>query len=492
MKDKLSQIYEDSINKWAANKGFGAIHLIPPLEPIVAIAGVLQRIYLKTPDAKTIIITDTFKQRNEIVYAITHSESEDNNLEFRKLIDNKTLRLFTKDYVTKWNYNSEEFRLVITFGINKWSFEVEKLFKISKFKLMVLTELVEDVHSRKVLYEHCPILTNYTENQLLSININSPVEESQYCVELAKDDLEAHDKYTQYITQSLNIFGNFDNMDKARNGDPNMNISATVFREQLANENGWNRNLDMKIPFNKQIDAMFNPDAILERSMQVYDFIRKKSVLLSDNKAKLEKILEICVANKGKRILIVSKRSEFATEIAEYLNQRIVNTGKVDIEGQIFDTDNTALRAHPACCAYHDKLDKVPAFNVYGQPVYVKATGERKMIGAQAQRTLYQRLFNEGYINILSANNAVDKGLTCVVDLVIITSPYCDGIRELKYRCAGIQFATLPNKVAIIFTKNTTEENLLKRRQLVDGYNIVNKCENEDVTIENNGIMLVD
>ena len=97
MKDKLSQIYEDSINKWAANKGFGAIHLIPPLEPIVAIAGVLQRIYLKTPDAKTIIITDTFKQRNEIVYAITHSESEDNNLEFRKLIDNKTLRLFTKD-----------------------------------------------------------------------------------------------------------------------------------------------------------------------------------------------------------------------------------------------------------------------------------------------------------------------------------------------------------------------------------------------------------
>lgn len=492
MKDKLSQIYEDSINKWKANKGVGCIHLIPPLEPIVVVAGVLQRIYLHKPDAKVIIITDTFKQRNEIVYAITHGDNEDNNLEFRKLIDSKHLRLFTKEYVTKWNYQDTTFRLCITFGINKWSFEVEKLFNISKFKLMVLTELVDDISVRKTLYEHCPILTNYTENQLISINVNSPVEEIQYSVALNKEDSEAHDKYTQYITQSLNIFGSFDIMDKARNGDPSLNVSATVIREQIANENGWNRTLDMNIPFNKQIDAMFNPDAILERSMQVYDFIRKKNVLLSSNKAKLETILNICLENKGKRILIISKKSEFASEIAEYLNQRIINSGKVDIEGQIFDTDNTALRAHPACCAYHNNLDKVPAFDIKGQPVFVKSTGERKMIGAQAQRTLYQRLFNEGYVNILSANNAIDKGLSCVVDVVIITSPYCDSIREIKYRCAGIQFASLPNKVYMVFVKNSTEENLLKKRQLTEGYSIVNKSENDISIGENSDIMLVD
>lgn len=494
-KDKISQIYEDTIEKWNSNKGVGSIYLSKPLSNFPVILGVLERLYKKRPKANVIVVTNDFKARNELVYFLTHTECEENNIEFRKLIDDKLIRLFSVDYITKWNYR-DTFDLCIFHGINICCYEMNKVYDLSRFKLICLTELVNNPNERKYLYEKAPLITNFNENQLIAINLNSPVEETQFGIPLDVNSRVAYERYTQFITQSISIFGSFEILNQVRNGNSALNISAAQIRTQIAEENGWRKDLDMTSEFDRQIDNLFNPDVLYERSIQTYEFIRKRNVLLSNYEAKLEKILEICIENKGKRILIISKRSDFASIITDYLNNRIVNTGKVNIDGEIFDTDKPFLRTYPVCMSYHNDLDKVPAYDTNtGKPILVKSgvnKGSQKMMGSEAQKKLAMRLFNEGYINILSANNACDRALNCVIDILIVTSPQCDTIRELKYRLEGVQFASMPNKVVKLYCSDTVEQSKLNSEKRNDCDTIVNKSKIGITLGENSDIIIVD
>lgn len=494
-KSKLIEIYETTVQKWRLNKGIGTVLLPSPLNAHEVVLLVLQKMYERSPTLSIMIVVKDFKARNELIYSLTHTEDNENNEEFRQLIDAKTLRVYTHDFLTRWEFR-DKFELCIFININDYTVNMEKVFELSHYKLVILNKLIEDNKRRSILYAKVPLINTFKDSELMAINLNSPVEETRIAVTITNEnELNQLERYNEYIAQSVSIFGDFNNMTFARIGNTQLNISGATIREEIAKENGWSSNLDMSIEINRQIDSIFNPNILLERSELTFDIMRKRSQLLTDNEAKLEKLLSICLENKDKRILIVNKRAEFAAKVTEFLNNNIPNTGKTEIEGDIFDTDKPVFRTYPLCANYHDKVDKAPAYDKYGKPILIKSgmnKGQQKMMAAKAQNSENERLFNEGYITILSTNNSPDKGLKCVIDLLIITSPICDTIKELKYRLSGVQFNSLPNKVIKLYCRNTLEERSLSKEPQNEYHQIVNNSEINTVYDENSGVMIVD
>ena len=115
------------------------------------------------------------------------------------------------------------------------------------------------------LFNKCLVICDEQIKELTSVCKNTPVEETQIGVTIEDaEDINNINKYTEYITDSIKIFGSFEVMSYAKNGNPICNISATQICYDIAKQNGWSETLDMNIPFNVQIDACYNPNVLRE------------------------------------------------------------------------------------------------------------------------------------------------------------------------------------------------------------------------------------
>ena len=171
--------------------------------------------------------------------------------------------------------------------------------------------------------------------------------------------------------------------------------------------------------------------------------------------------------NELKKNLIINNRGEFASKVTDYLNN---------------------LSEENICGNYHDKVDNIPAVDIYGNPIYIKSgskAGERRMYGAKAQKSLNEQLFNIGKINVISTNAAPDKDLNIEVDVIIITSPLCESIESYLYRLSKVRFKDDKVKLYSLFCRNTIEEKQLLNKPITDTHEIVNKDE-ISATAENN------
>ena len=135
------------------------------------------------------------------------------------------------------------------------------------------------------------------------------------------------------------------------------------------------------------------------------------------------------------------------------------------------------------CGNYHDKVDNIPAVDLDGKPIYYKSgvhKGERKMMGAKAQKTLNINKFNLNNINVLSTNNAPDKDLDIDVDIIIITSPMCENIKSYMYRLSNLFFRNMTLDLYSIYIKGSTEQRLLERKELANNHTIKNANTDEN------------
>ena len=296
--------------------------------------------------------------------------------------------------------------------------------------------------------------------------MSTPVEEIQIGIDIPTKDnvFELLNYYDEYIGTSLNIFGSFEIMQQANIGNQQLNISATQICYKIAQENGWNEHLDMNVEFNIEIDRLYNPNNLKERASKTYEIIRERNKLLSDYNGKLDTILDIVRNNQDKKILIINKRGEFANEVTEFLN----TFSETDI-----------------CGNYHDKVDNIPAVTFTGEPVYYKSgarKGERKMMGAKAQKTLNVERFNNNIIHVLSTNNSPDKDLAIDVDVIIITSPMCEDIKSYMYRLSKIYFRSRLIKLYSLYCRNTSEQKMIERKSLLENHSVKNSFVNENTS----------
>lgn len=465
------EIFENAINHWRDEKGIGTAVIPHPLNDKLIVLGVLQRIYARSPTLNTVIIAKSFSERQTITEFLTQQEdSEENNEEFKKLISAGKIKVFTDSYIKTCNVSTYPL-LCIWYRPDSACKEVLDYVSRCKFRLIVMNKILSNYEDISKIYQVAPLLSDFQQAEVEAIRLSTPVEETQIGIDIPANDnvAELLKYYDEYIATSLNIFGSFDIMQQANVGNQQLNISATQICYQIAQENGWNEHLNMNVEFNIEIDRLYNPNNLKDRASKTYEIIRERSKLLSDYNGKLDIILDIVRANKDKKILIINKRGEFASMVTEFLN----TFSETDI-----------------CGNYHDKVDNIPAVTFTGQPVYYKSgarKGERKMMGAKAQKTLNAERFNNDFINVLSTNNSPDKDLAIDVDVVIITSPMCEDIKSYMYRLSKIYFRSKHINLYSLYCRNTSEQKMIERKSLSDNHSVKNSFADE-----NNSDFIVD
>lgn len=466
-----TEIFENAINHWRDEKGIGTAIIGHPLNDKLMVLGVLQRMYARSPTLNSVIITKSFSERQTIIEFLTQQEnSEENNEEFKKLINSSKLKVFTDNYIKNCHITSYPL-LCILYRPDSACEEILDYVSKCKFKLIIMNKFLTNYEDISKIYQVAPLLHDFQQAEVEAIRLSTPVEETQIGIDIPENSevYKLLKYYDEYIATSLNIFGSFDIIQQANVGNQQLNISSTQICYQIAQENGWNEHLDMNIEFNIEIDKLYNPNNLKERASKTYEIIRERSKLLSDFNGKLDVILDIVRTNNDKKILIINKRAEFANVITDFLN---------DLSDSII------------CGNYHDKVDNIPAVTFTGQPVYYKSgarKGERKMMGAKAQKTLNVEKFNNDLIHVLSTNNSPDKDLAIDVDIVIITSPMCEDIKSYMYRLSKIYFRSKHIELYSLYCRNTSEQKMIEKQSLSDNHNVKNSFVDE-----NNSDFIVD
>ena len=256
---------------------------------------------------------------------------------------------------------------------------------------------------------------------------------------------------------------------KCRIGDSEQGISAATFREWLANKNGWSFDLDISCDFNKQLDEIYNPNSLYERANLIYNITRERANLVSDCKNKLLAIRDIISKNLNKRILIISKRGEFANIIFNYLNENNLN-----------------------CGVYHDEIEPQYVTNDDGDIVCYKSgekKGQPKPFGAVALSNLYLEKFNAKEINILCVKNNMDTKIEAYFDIIIFTSVNCINIEEFIYKYPKID---LPSPIITykIYCNDTIEYSKLNSMPIKNNIKIIENEKNIEICDESGDIIL--
>lgn len=451
---KNEDLIKNVLTGFQNNKGFGSLYcfddnIIPKI-----IYNVIEKFNNKHKQEFILIVVNDYNRRLSILNEIKRNVSD--------YTSEYNIKILSQTYINvKYKY---DYKLIITVGINENMEMINHLHKNAKFMLSVLTKNIMNndfIIDLRALLPNINVLFNNKETEFN--RIFSPVNEYQIGVEFNEDDSLLYDKYNDFINKCIKIFGDVSIIDKCKNGDKTLNISASEYRFNLAKMNGWHEELDVNIEFQRQIDDIYNPNVLLEKANTFYNIVKQRRDLVSDNIAKLEYIFNIVRDNLDKKILIVSKRGEFASKITNYINTKfkelsnsiINNTGVDDINNDI-------------CKDYHDNIEECIATNKDGSIILIKSgenKGKPKIIQSQAISSYNEKLFNANSINVLSIKSSSNKKLSVNCDIVIFTSPICDNIFDFKTRFSNIVINSNPNITYKIYCENSIEKNMILREK---------------------------
>lgn len=468
-----NNLYLKAINDWKSNNCVGTAIIPKHVNDKYLILFILQRIYTKNSKTNVLIITETYEERLELLSFLTHQEDKVNNEEFDHIIKYRYLKIYS-NAIIKGALNSMCENIVIFYHLNEIYPKCIEYLNKASFKLVIINNLLSN-SDMSSLISICPILNCFKENEINEIRSSLPVKETVIGIDIDKDSEEYKllSYYNEYITTSITILGSFENIEYAKSGNERLNISSAQICNQIATNNGWNPNLDMSLAYNVEIDKYYNPANIKDRACNTYEIIRNRSKLLSDYKGKLDEIYEIIKNNMDSKILIISKRAEFAAKVTEFINSK-------------FDKE--------ICGNYHDFVEPIPIIDDNGNYVTYKSgakAGQIRYMKADMQKTYNENRFNKGLINVLSTNNAPDKDIDINIDIIIITSSVCMSVKEYVYRLKNAKFNAKGLELYTLFVNGSLEEQKLKLEPISANHTILKKYEKEKEIEENYGSIVV-
>lgn len=434
MSDFIKKAIDEAKTGFLNNKGKGSIYLVPPVNVYLIAYSLIISIKNKTPTAKILVVVDKFDQRQVLLDCFNSLPKENKDYYF------DSLTILSKRFINLKYTSTYKYHFILTIGLNAIE-DLDYILtfeKISKFTLSIFTENTMNREFITKVREVLPdIVTNITAIEARKAIVSSPVEERRYGVSLSDEDTATYNKYNNYIKDSMSIFGDLDTVNKCRVGDPAKHLTAMDIRLQLAQANGWSYNIDTTVEFMKQIDDVYNPNAIGDRADIVYNIIRERRNLVLNNKAKIDKILEI--VEHTDRLIIISKSGEFAHLITEAINERF---------------------GYGYCVDYHDAIPESYLKDENDNYICYKTgkrKGEPKVFKSQALSGVYLQYFNSGISKVLSIKNASNTDLKTACNEVILTSTLIDNIIELRNRFVNVNFGT-NTIVHRVYCKNTIEE----------------------------------
>lgn len=453
-------IYDKYINNillgFNKYKGNAFTYIKKPINTFPIIITIIEKFLSKNNDRKVLLI---FGEIDEFKTFVDTVKRENNSI-----LDSISY-LSEKSINEKYEYNYD---LIIY--INITNFSIYKFIKDkTKFNFVIFNDNSNNIIYNKTKNDLPEIINTIIVEQVINDYIHSPVKETLINVDINDEDLDKYNKYTDYITSSIKIFGDLSTMDKCRQGDKNMNISNIQYCNEIAYINGWNYNLDVQNEFDRQIDNIYNPNVLLERATNTYNIMRSRRELVSNNTNKLKVLLDIInkinIDYNYPKILIFSKNGIFASDITKYLNDNAVD-----------------------CLNYHNDLEPIDYYDENGSLIRYKSgarKGEVKKISSTKQCSINLDKFNNNIVNILSCKYASDNKLNCSCDIIINTSTLYNNIFDIKKRYINVYFRYNPILVYTLYTDSTIEKTMLKHINSANNY-VVIKNDDDEITIDEN------
>ena len=455
--DVIKQVKEG----FQATKGKGYCFITNPIPFVLIVFDIIISLINKRPNIRILVVLNEYKDKTNIVDAFNSTGRE---------IFLENVKFLSLNYADKTVLTPYDCVIFIN-PVDDVSI-VEKVSRAIKFALVIFKKpFINNYYINRLNNTLKEIPIKIDKERLNNSRIYSPVEEYRHKAIISEDDLELSKKYDAYIKDSISIFGDLKTIEYCRSGNPALHQSAMDCRYVVAYKNGWSNSMDKTIEINQQIDALYNPNALRERASITYNVVRERNELITDYEGKLEEINKIIKEHPDERFLIISKRSEFATAITDYLNMN--STSQI-------------------CASCHNKLVPIDMLDSYGKPVLVKSgvsKGKPRMLGAQAQCTKNLQLFRSGKIKAISTNSSPDKDLDMDITSIIITSPSCQSLEEYLYRLSNVRITNPVLKLYNIYCTNTSEEKKLNIK-MSQNHKIINKNEQNVVFDENCGVIV--
>lgn len=445
------------LDAFQSNKGRMSLYCYDTELAIKLTCNAIRQFNNKRHGAQILCVVDCYDTRVKLFNTLKNSFDGDK--------EDYNIKCISYSYInTIYKY---KYLFIIFIGVNEQDDIITILAKQSKFALCILTK---NIMNNKFITNVRNVLPDANIADvavaIASENIISPVEEHRYGVTLNGESKQLYDKSNEFIIEAISIFGSLDNIEKCKYGDSRTNESAESIRNKIAVSNGWNAQLDVTIEFMRKIDDIYNPISLEKKAKAFYNIAKQRRDCVTDSVEKLPIIKQICEENTDKRIVIISKRGEFAATITKYLRENNIECGD-----------------------YHDCLDDIKAIDEYGNPILVKSgvnAGAWKTLGAQAQSSLNERLFNDGKIRVLSIKESSNPKLSTTFEIAIITSPLCNSINTIRKRFINSKFSGVPFKEYLIYCTNTIEHDKINREKLPSNIEVIDETENNSFICDEN------
>lgn len=484
-----NEVYETSINKWNKRGGKGTISYDSSLSLFEPIKIILSKYFNKNPDKRVIVVVSSPSRIDEWATKLAQG------FDYFNKIDSQLLQFISIDKIIV-NKMTDVVDLVIFDQIDKFT-EGERfnvlMQRYIKFKYVLgVTNIAYPDGDKFKLFEACPVIDRVTKVDVVTHGIVAGITEYNYPVTMSENDFTYYQDLNQFIKDTIEIFGDFDTVLKCYHGDPQMGVSADYYRNKLANEKGWNTDIDTSNEYWRNIDRYYNPNSIYERAKAFTDVLRKRQMLLWDNTAKIQAVIDIIHANIDKRILIINKRSEFARTIANAINSNVEvpNLVKDVIPASLFKVSEPlkgiGTMSDIVCVEYHPDVDSRPLIDPNtGDYVRIKSgndKGKVKMFGSTSLNKIASERFREGKHTIVSTISSIPKEANFEIDLLIITSPECNTFNQLQYRASSLKFKDAIN-IVNVFLKDTKEQNKLTENQTLTTNKIIEILDINDIKL---------
>ena len=160
------ELFEEATLNWRDNRGVGTAFVPAPLNDKVLVYKVLSKMYARSPTMTTVIVVNEFGERNQIIEFLTHQNDEENDAEFKKLINNKLIRIFTVEFLVKGSSHSAA-TLCIWYKPKEYTKNLGVVLYANKckFRLIVLSKLFTKADEMKQLYKLAPLLDCFKQSE---------------------------------------------------------------------------------------------------------------------------------------------------------------------------------------------------------------------------------------------------------------------------------------------------------------------------------------
>lgn len=263
-------------------------------------------------------------------------------------------------------------------------------------------------------------LTPYFKDVARLINFKQSIhKEYNYIIPMDADTQERYDMIIGKMKDIITIFRDYSNITGCIAG--NAGLSASLFRERFANENGWHKELNINIPMFADIDRYYNPDNLFDQAIIYNKLVLERERIIAKSDDKVRAATAVVVANKYKKILVLAKGDDMCEHIAGKLKR-----AKVKVEAVHANTKSRTLTDDD------------------GNVITVKTgkdKGKPKSFGTKSVNDSLLAQFNADKLRVIVSTGTIDKHSKMIgLDLIIMVSPKANNYYELKSRIDELSF----------------------------------------------------